>query len=100
MAAKTHSSKPGIDHAGALYSLIQLHGAGPLIGAHNMPPPTTHPPGVPLVVHPYGDPPLNPQLHQVAPATAPPTPPPLHFCGLNSPDVNIEDDFIPPFPLL
>lgn len=30
MAAKTHSSRPGIDHAGALYSLVGPHaGAGP-----------------------------------------------------------------------
>ncbi|KAG1719561.1 uncharacterized protein EDB91DRAFT_1089266 [Suillus paluster] len=30
MAAKTHLSKPGLDHAGALYSLIRPHGgAGP-----------------------------------------------------------------------
>ncbi|KAG2066414.1 hypothetical protein BDR04DRAFT_1121194 [Suillus decipiens] len=65
MAAKTHLSKPGVDYAGTLYSLIQLHGAGPLIGAYNMPPPTTHPPGVSPVVHPYSDPPLDPPLHQL-----------------------------------
>ncbi|KAG1801250.1 uncharacterized protein BJ212DRAFT_1305067 [Suillus subaureus] len=30
MAAKVHSSRPGTDHAGAFYSLVQLHGgAGP-----------------------------------------------------------------------
>jgi hypothetical protein len=30
MAAKMHSSKPGVDHAGSLFSLVQLHdGAGP-----------------------------------------------------------------------
>ncbi|KAG1748481.1 uncharacterized protein EDB91DRAFT_1245178 [Suillus paluster] len=86
MAAKTHSSKPGIDHAAALYSLIQLHGAGPLIGAHNMPPPAAYPPGVPPAAHPYGDPPVDPQLCQAAPAPAPPL---LHLCGLNSPDVEI-----------
>ncbi|KAG1728469.1 hypothetical protein EDD22DRAFT_1015896 [Suillus occidentalis] len=30
MAAKTHSSKPGVNHAGTLFSLVKLHdGAGP-----------------------------------------------------------------------
>ncbi|KAG1769631.1 hypothetical protein EDD22DRAFT_948881 [Suillus occidentalis] len=96
MAAKTHSSKPGIDHAAALYSLVQSHGAGPLIGAHNPPPPAAHPPGVPPAAHPYGNPPIDPQLHEAAPP--PPAPSQLHLRGLNSPDVEIEDDFMPPSP--
>ncbi|KAG2343724.1 hypothetical protein BDR05DRAFT_948131 [Suillus weaverae] len=96
MAAKTHLSNPSIDHAAALYSLIQLHGAGPLIGAHNTPPPAAHLPGVPPVVHSYGDPPIDLQLHQVAPP--PPAPSQLHLHGLNFPDIEIKDDFIPPSP--
>ncbi|KAG2064936.1 hypothetical protein BDR04DRAFT_1177093, partial [Suillus decipiens] len=97
MVAKTCSSKPGIDHAGAFYLLVQPHGAGPSAGAHNTSPPTTQPPGVPSAVHLYGDPPINPQLH----APAPPSPPgknlpPTHLHGLcNSPDVKIEDNFTP-----
>ncbi|KAG1804662.1 uncharacterized protein BJ212DRAFT_1304213 [Suillus subaureus] len=98
IAAKTHSSKPSVDHAATLYSLVKPHGAGPLIGAHNTPPPTTHPPVVPPAAHPYGDPPINPQLCQAAPAPAPPAPPPVHLHSLNSPDVEIKDDFIPPSP--
>ncbi|KAG2065199.1 hypothetical protein BDR04DRAFT_1161674 [Suillus decipiens] len=70
MVAKTCLSKPGIDHAGAFYSLVQPCGAGPSAGAHNTPPPTTQPPGVPSAVHLYGDPPINPQL--CAPAPLPP----------------------------
>ncbi|KAG2068237.1 hypothetical protein BDR04DRAFT_1158052 [Suillus decipiens] len=71
MAAKTCSSKPGVDHAGAFYSLVQPCGAGLSTGAHNTPPPTTQPPGVPSAVHPYSNPPISPQLH----APAPPSPP-------------------------
>ncbi|KAG1747750.1 uncharacterized protein EDB91DRAFT_1245240 [Suillus paluster] len=74
MAAKTHSSKP-------VHIICLL--------------PAAHPPGVPPAAHPYGDPPVDPQLHQVAPA---PAPPPLHLHGLNSPDVEIEDNFTPPSP--
>jgi len=98
MVEKTCPSKPGIDHAGAFYLLIQPHGAGPSAGAHNMPPPITQPPGVPSAVHPYG---IPQSIHNCM-LLLPPPPlgknlPPTHLRGLhNSPDVKIEDDFTPP----
>ncbi|KAG2352756.1 hypothetical protein BDR07DRAFT_1497713 [Suillus spraguei] len=68
MAAKTHLSKPGVDHAGAFRSLVQLRGgAGPppsfgtspspsttsSTNAHDAPPPTIYPPSAGA----YGTPP-------------------------------------------
>ncbi|KAG0693912.1 hypothetical protein DFH29DRAFT_1006822 [Suillus ampliporus] len=48
MVAKTHSSKPGVDHAAAFYSLVQPHGRAGPSSAH-LPPspypaPSVHPP--------------------------------------------------------
>ncbi|KAG2046466.1 hypothetical protein BDR06DRAFT_977473 [Suillus hirtellus] len=41
LAARTYSSKPGIDHAGSFYSLVQLHGgAGPSTSFGASPSPT------------------------------------------------------------
>ncbi|KAG2065097.1 hypothetical protein BDR04DRAFT_1161867 [Suillus decipiens] len=58
MATKTHSSKPGVDHAGAFFSLVQLHGGAgsptsfgtspspstTSTNAHDIPPSTIGPP--------------------------------------------------------
>ncbi|KAG1810325.1 uncharacterized protein HD556DRAFT_1436066 [Suillus plorans] len=76
MAATTHLSKPGVDHAGALYSLVQSNsGAGSFtyFGATQQP---LHPPNV-QPLHPPNIQPLHPpNLSYPAPLHyAPPVPP-------------------------
>ncbi|KAG1804094.1 hypothetical protein EV424DRAFT_1544790 [Suillus variegatus] len=120
LAAKTYSSKPGVDHAGSFYSLVQPRGgagfstsfdaspspthfsATPSASAHDASPHTqarTSDPQTqartsdPLF---YGDPPIDPQLLQPQTLAPPFTPPQTHLPGLcNSPDVTILDDYAP-----
>lgn len=98
MAAKTHSSKLGADHAGTLYSLVQPHGrAGPAMHfdtsaqrssvpthdaqsssnsqpynvytSHSVfPAATTYPPKASLAMDLHGDPAIDLQLRPAAPA--------------------------------
>ncbi|KAG2058092.1 hypothetical protein BDR06DRAFT_1033856 [Suillus hirtellus] len=118
LAARTYSSKPGIDHAGSFYSLVQPHGgAGPSTSFGTSPSPThlsatpsasTH--DVSPQVHTsdpqtqahtsdplfYGNPPIDPQLLQPQTLAPPFTPPQIYLPSLrNSPNVTILDDYCP-----
>ncbi|KAG1770139.1 hypothetical protein EV702DRAFT_1202554 [Suillus placidus] len=87
MVAKTYPSQPGVDHAGALYSLVQPHGrAGPSMhfgataapapsilaaqSSHAYPPPNTYPP-------PSTYPPLTSFVNEPLNANIPKRLPPL-----------------------
>ncbi|KAG1837081.1 hypothetical protein F4604DRAFT_1942574 [Suillus subluteus] len=117
MAAVTHSSKPGVDHAGALYSLVQpCGGAGPPThfgSTHQWspcaPPYPSHDTSLNIMLSAPA--PVPPSAPTPAPPSAPPSPPSppspshtapynmspqFHLPGLPAPDYNFDydnDDF-------
>ncbi|KAG1785528.1 uncharacterized protein HD556DRAFT_1450660 [Suillus plorans] len=121
MAATTHSSKPGVDHAGALYSLVQSNsgaGSSTYFGATQQPlhPPNIqpshpsniqllHPPNlsypVPLHYAPHVPPNANilaggqypPVVLQQPPPASSYPPPKVHLPGLPSDDDDAENNF-------
>ncbi|KAG2064024.1 hypothetical protein BDR04DRAFT_1146096 [Suillus decipiens] len=115
MAAKVHSSRPGVDHAGTFYSLVQPHGGvGPSMYCGQRPSPTSdisdpsahqhgphalqehsfaggmYPPAAahhpPIPSHPSSPPIPSHPLPPPVPSHSPPYVPDIHLPGLPSDD--------------
>lgn len=105
MAATTHSSKPGVDHAGALYSLVQSNSGASFFtyfGATQQP---SHPPNLSYPAPLHYAPPVPPNMNILAGGQYPPVvlqqpppassypPPEVHLPSLPSDDDDAENTF-------